>query len=562
MGKRLMIVAAAAAAVGLIGAPIARAGSASLVASKDNTLFENPDGLSSNGSGSYLFVGRTSTNGVRRALVAFDLPSAVPTNAFITSASLDVNVSRAILNSNATLHVVSQNWGEGASNAGDPGGGGTAAQTGDATWKHTFYNTGLWTNLGGDFNATASDTTSMGFGNASFSSTQMEVDVQNWINNPATNFGWLMKGDEAVSQSAKRLDSRESISGAGPTLTVGWDASTWNSGTSGAWGNNAKWLMGVPDGIGAEANFSFSTGTTATIAVSVDAPRTVGFLNFSTSNNYTFTGSAITLDSPSNSSQINVISGQHQIHAALNLDTVTNIAVDGGSSLWVSTGLTATAPNAIIGKNGAGTLRTTRVRGGKLIVSGGALVTDANGSPAGISVVDDLLIGAQATFDTADNDLIVNEGNYTSIRDLVSQGLGNTAGIISSTRNGTQILALFDNSLVGRTDWQGIPVALDAVIGKYTYFGDANIDGQVTGDDYTIVDANLNTTPADGVEWLKGDMNLDGEITGDDYTVIDAKLGLGVGNPLSPSQISAVPEPSALGFIAMGALSALKRRRS
>jgi hypothetical protein len=29
-------------------------------------------------------------------------------------------------------------------------------------------------------------------------------------------------------------------------------------------------------------------------------------------------------------------------------------------------------------------------------------------------------------------------------------------------------------------------------------------------------------------------MNLDGTVTGDDYTVIDANLGLGVGNPLTP----------------------------
>jgi hypothetical protein len=55
-------------------------------------------------------------------------------------------------------------------------------------------------------------------------------------------------------------------------------------------------------------------------------------------------------------------------------------------------------------------------------------------------------------------------------------------------------------------------------------------------------------------------MNLDGSITGDDYTVIDANLGLGVGNPLSPSALVAVPEPA--GVAACGfAIGLLTRRR-
>jgi hypothetical protein len=55
-----------------------------------------------------------------------------------------------------------------------------------------------------------------------------------------------------------------------------------------------------------------------------------------------------------------------------------------------------------------------------------------------------------------------------------------------------------------------------------------------------VVDANLNTTPPVGTEWIRGDANRDGVITGDDYTTIDSSLGRGVGNPLVPS---AVPEP-------------------
>jgi len=90
---------------------------------------------------------------------------------------------------------------------------------------------------------------------------------------------------------------------------------------------------------------------------------------------------------------------------------------------------------------------------------------------------------------------------------------------------------------VGATQWAGQPIGSSAIVGKYTYFGDMNLDGQVTGDDYTV-DSNLNTTPLAGLAWPRGDANLDGIITGDDYTVIDANLGKGVGNPLAPTRWS------------------------
>jgi hypothetical protein len=151
---------------------------------------------------------------------------------------------------------------------------------------------------------------------------------------------------------------------------------------------------------------------------------------------------------------------------------------------------------------------------------------------------------------------------FTTVKSLVLAGFGNTpGGIGSSTSDGSQILALFDNALVGAGDWQGVPIGANAIVGKYTYFGDVNFDGQVTGDDYTIIDSNLNTTPPVGFEWLSGDANLDGIVTGDDYTTIDSNLGLGSGNPLSPASLSPVPEPTSLGLVASLALFGGRRRR-
>src|SRR4029078_5662138 len=95
-------------------------------------------------------------------------------------------------------------------------------------------------------------------------------------------------------------------------------------------------------------------------------------------------------------------------------------------------------------------------------------------------------------------------------------------------------------------------IAPNASVGKYTYFGDLNFDGQVTGDDYGTIDANLNTTPAPGRAWLRGDANLDGVVTGDYYGTIDATLGNGVGNPLGSAGATVVPEPWAGMMMAGG----------
>jgi hypothetical protein len=56
-------------------------------------------------------------------------------------------------------------------------------------------------------------------------------------------------------------------------------------------------------------------------------------------------------------------------------------------------------------------------------------------------------------------------------------------------------------------------------------------------------------------------VNLDGTITGDDYTVVDANLGAGASNPLSPSALTAVPEPGLMGVFVLSACGMLLRRR-
>lgn len=189
----------------------------------DNTLYESPTGALSNGKGPSIFCGVTGNGDIRRALMKFDVAANVPAGAKILSASINLNVvqSTVALPTPATGHRVTQAWGEGNSIAFGGGGGGAPAQNNDATWVHTFRPGSLWTSVGGDFVATPSFTMALpalGAG-SSVASLEAATDVQTWLDTPAQNFGWLLKLDEVLSSTARRISSREATSGQ-PTLTV------------------------------------------------------------------------------------------------------------------------------------------------------------------------------------------------------------------------------------------------------------------------------------------------------------------------------------------------------
>lgn len=139
----------------------------------------------------------------------------------ITSASLSMFLSQQQGAAQpVSLSAALADWGEGASNAGDPGGGGTQAQTGDATWLHRFYNTIFWTTPGGDFSATPSASTVVSTANTTYnwSGSGLVADVQTWVSNPSINFGWIIRGNEVTSGQTQRFNSRHSANS--PQLTI------------------------------------------------------------------------------------------------------------------------------------------------------------------------------------------------------------------------------------------------------------------------------------------------------------------------------------------------------
>ena len=117
------------------------------------------------------------------------------------------------------------------------------------------------------------------------------------------------------------------------------------------------------------------------------------------------------------------------------------------------------------------------------------------------------------------------------------------------------------------TTFDGEAVGVNDVLVKYTWFGDADLNGQVNSNDYFQIDTGFLTGLSG---WLNGDFDYDGAITSNDYFLIDRSF-LGQGSPIlsAPPPTSttsqAVPEPASVSTAAVIAtifsFARLRRRR-
>jgi T5SS/PEP-CTERM-associated repeat protein len=276
--------------------------------------------------------------------------------------------------------------------------------------------------------------------------------------------------------------------------------------------------------------------------------------------------------------------------SSLSVASGSSLAVTGGSlnvlslindgTFTQTAGTSATGPISGTGAmaiSGGGAIVVPSIRQQSLNLTGtGRVTVSTNGGTSAVARLGALTIGAGAKLDLNDNDLVVDSGTFSTLQQLVLTGYSatpdtNKTGIISThgqTQSGTTILALFDNALAGFPEWppgSGNSIATGAIVGKYTYIGDTNTDGQVTPQDYTAIDSNLGTGGVNpGIAWFYGDTNFDGNITAQDYTAVDSALGLGQGNPLAATSLTiagtSVPEPGA-AVLLIGATGAMMRRR-
>lgn len=198
----------------------ARADTVSLHPSADTTLLEYFSG--NNFGGQAWFNAGTTQNGPRnRGLVRFDIAGAVPVGATINSVSLTLEVTGQPVDGDAPstfgLHRMLVDWGEGTG-TGNPPLLGRPALPGEANWNERLAGSAPWAAPGGlagvDFAALRSGDAYV-YGvifspYTFFTAPGLISDVQSWLDQPASNFGWMMMTqDETANFSARRFASRE-----------------------------------------------------------------------------------------------------------------------------------------------------------------------------------------------------------------------------------------------------------------------------------------------------------------------------------------------------------------
>ncbi|MEA2708457.1 MAG: lysozyme [Phycisphaerales bacterium] len=215
-----------------------------------------------------------------------------------------------------------------------------------------------------------------------------------------------------------------------------------------------------------------------------------------------------------------------------------------GGTLAIDSDLGAGAPNLLLKVAGGATVTidsTQHLRG--LHVTGQVNVTAGDEK---VIVTRELQIFAPAgRIDLADNDLVIDYdaagpspigaasgGTYSGVAGWIQAGSNGGAWDGASGITTTQGDAAGGLTTLGIGEASGLfglepgdtalfgaeTVDATSVIVKYTYAGDANLDGFISGDDYSTIDFYVGTS-ADGYTY--GDFNYDGLVSGDDYSTID-----------------------------------------
>jgi len=200
-------------------------------AAQDTTIFAEGD--LSNGAGTGAFTGTNGDGYARRALYRFDAALAIEHGSCVREVSLRLFLSQGTsAPTSCALHRLNESWGEGASNSdgsggGGGGGGGAPAEPGDASWTHRVVPTQQWATSGGSFHAPASASAIVGTDGSFYhwsSTPDLVRDVQLWIDDPQSNHGWVVIGQEDLPFTAKRFVTHEyTVPELTPALTIRYD---------------------------------------------------------------------------------------------------------------------------------------------------------------------------------------------------------------------------------------------------------------------------------------------------------------------------------------------------
>ena len=290
-------------------------------------------------------------------------------------------------------------------------------------------------------------------------------------------------------------------------------------------------------------------------------------------------------------------SGTLMISGAQTNGAASSIAVDAGAlSVYadLGDGLTgADRPDVFVSRDGASATTdfNTTQHLDQLHVNNTGVATLAQSGGVDVIVANSFTADPTGKLDITDNKIIVHGGDlgtwdgtkYTGLTGEIQRGRnpdtgtwdgagGITTSMTDATTGVLTSLAISSGAELrglGPTDtdvFLGETINGDSVIAMYTWGGDADLNGELNGDDYFYLDSYvLQNGTVFG--WHQGDFDYNGELNGDDYFIIDSNIlqaqGSGIIWPtgVGAGGLAAVPEPASLGVLAIGATGLLRRRR-
>ncbi len=208
-----------------ISPPEVRAASVTLPVMTDTFIISSAPDHNAGGN-ALLNIGRDGAGGVRRGLLRFE-PGSIPAGATVTSAVLRLTVVRAPVfapvNSNFQLHRVLADWVGGAQG----GNSGSLAAEGEVTWNSRLHSIGSWTvpGAGSDTETAPSATRFVGSAPGAtydWSGASVVRDVQDWLDEPDSNCGWLLRSDDEASPRTARAFAALENGNNFATLEVGF----------------------------------------------------------------------------------------------------------------------------------------------------------------------------------------------------------------------------------------------------------------------------------------------------------------------------------------------------
>jgi hypothetical protein len=229
------------------GVEVVRADPVNIPSSMGATLLGGTDATTNQSlANPGIFVGTDGTGNPKRGLIQFNIAAAIPAGSTITSVTLQMTVGQVAGSGGGSsggtstgqlisLYDETQAWGQPTNvvggSAGFGGKGhGASPVNGDVTWNDAFYNSTSasatpWSAAGGNWTNSSVDIADASIPGSlatfTWSSPAMATDVQNWLNNPSSNFGWLMKSaDETVPTNFRAFWSALGTNATNPTAVA------------------------------------------------------------------------------------------------------------------------------------------------------------------------------------------------------------------------------------------------------------------------------------------------------------------------------------------------------